>query len=157
MYQTGSMTTNRTIKGHLHLGGSVSWASDSWFQFRSWSQGHEMQPHVQLCARHGACLRFSLSPSALPTHTHHSYSLSKKKKKERTKERKRKLFKVNNHSHCCKRRNWKNKIYVHSRVLFWLNHCISICVKWCKIRKEPWRPTFLDMKRTRHIKFLKGS
>lgn len=56
----------------VHLGGSVNWASDSWFQLRSWSQGHGMEPRrkprtepsagllIEYC---GACLEFSLSLS----------------------------------------------------------------------------------------------
>ena len=40
----------------------VSSASDSWFQLRSWSQGCEMEPRVQLSTGHRICLG-SLSPS----------------------------------------------------------------------------------------------
>jgi len=36
------------------------WLSRTRCQFRSWSQGCEIKPHIRLCARHGACLRFSL-------------------------------------------------------------------------------------------------
>ena len=45
--------------------GWLSRLSASWFQLRSWSQGHEIEPHVRLCARRRACLRFSfpLSPT----------------------------------------------------------------------------------------------
>ena len=45
------------------LGGSVSWASDSWFWLRSQSQGCEIKPRVRLFTECGACLRFSLSLS----------------------------------------------------------------------------------------------
>ena len=38
----------------------VSLASDSWFQLRSWSQGHEIKPLIGLYAQWGICLRFSL-------------------------------------------------------------------------------------------------
>ena len=31
-----------------HLGGSVSWLSNSWSQLRSWSHGPELEPHIQL-------------------------------------------------------------------------------------------------------------
>ena len=48
------------------LGGSASWASDSWFWLMSWSQGHEMKPSIGLCAEHGVFLRFSPSPTAPP-------------------------------------------------------------------------------------------
>ena len=50
-----------------HLGGSVSEAPDSWFRLRSWSQGHEIHPQVQLHAEGGAYKRFFLShyPSPL--------------------------------------------------------------------------------------------
>ena len=40
-----------------HLSGSVSWASDFWLQLRSWSQGHEIEPHI--CWRFSPC---TLSP-----------------------------------------------------------------------------------------------
>ena len=68
----------------MHLGGSVGWASDSWFRLRSWSQGRGIKPHTGICAEYGTCLRFSLSlslslslsPSALFPH---SYSLPQKK------------------------------------------------------------------------------
>ena len=59
------------------LGVSVSWAYDSWFWLRSWSQGHEIEPWGRLCAEHGACLRFSFSPSVpLPCFCSLSLSLS---------------------------------------------------------------------------------
>ena len=44
-----------------HLGGSVSWASDSWFWLRSWSQYCGMESCVRLCSEQGACLGFPLS------------------------------------------------------------------------------------------------
>ena len=40
-----------------HLGGSVTWASNSWFSLRSWSQCHEVEP---LITQHETCLWFSL-------------------------------------------------------------------------------------------------
>ena len=47
-----------------HLGGSVGYASDSWFRLRSWSHGPWAQaPHQALHWQHGACLGFSLSLS----------------------------------------------------------------------------------------------
>lgn len=57
------------------LDGSVRWASDSWFQLRSWSQGGGIKPHVvgrgSMLSR--VCLRFSL-----PQLVHaHMCSLSK--------------------------------------------------------------------------------
>jgi len=39
----------------------VKHLSDSWFQVRSWSPGHEIKPCVGLCVGRGAWLRFSLS------------------------------------------------------------------------------------------------
>ena len=48
--------------------GWLNWFSiDSWFWLRSWSQGCEIKFPVRLCAQREACLRFSLSPSALLT------------------------------------------------------------------------------------------
>ena len=63
------------------LGGSVGWASDSWFWLKSWSQCCGIEPHVGLCTECGACLRFSLSscPSPRPVHAL-SVSISKIKK-----------------------------------------------------------------------------
>ena len=46
-----------------HLHGAVGWAYDSWFWLGSWSQGHEIKPHVGLCGQCRVCLRFSLSLS----------------------------------------------------------------------------------------------
>ena len=50
------------------LAGSVGTACDSWFWLRSWSLGPGIKPLIKpsagLWAEHGACLRFSLSPSA---------------------------------------------------------------------------------------------
>ena len=43
-----------------HLGGSVSWASNSWFQFRSWFQSCDIEPCVGLHVECGDCLGFSL-------------------------------------------------------------------------------------------------
>ena len=40
--------------------GCLGWAFDSWFWLSSWSQGHEIEPCIWLCAGHGACCRFSL-------------------------------------------------------------------------------------------------
>ena len=45
------------------LGGWIGWASESWFQLRSWSQGCGIEFRVGLCTDHGACLGFSLSLS----------------------------------------------------------------------------------------------
>ena len=48
------------------LGGSVSWASDSWFWLRSWSHSSWVQaPHWALCWQHRACLGSYLSPTSL--------------------------------------------------------------------------------------------
>ena len=46
-----------------HLGGSVGWVSNSWFQLRSWSQGCGIEPRIRQCTECGACLRFSPSLS----------------------------------------------------------------------------------------------
>ena len=43
-----------------HLGGSVGWLSDSWFQLRSWSHCCGIEPPIALYAEHRACLGFSL-------------------------------------------------------------------------------------------------
>ena len=43
---------------HGCLGGLVSWASDSWFWLRLWSQGYGIEPHIPLCAEHGATWDF---------------------------------------------------------------------------------------------------
>ena len=43
------------------LGGSVNWASDSWFQLRSWSQDPEFKACVRLHAGHGTYLKKSRS------------------------------------------------------------------------------------------------
>ena len=49
-----------------HLGGSVSWAFDSWLQLRLWFHSGEIEPHLELCSECGARLGFSLSaPSTL--------------------------------------------------------------------------------------------
>ena len=48
------------FRGTLKLTVSVSLASDSWFQLRSWSQGCGFKPCIQLPAQCGVCLRFSL-------------------------------------------------------------------------------------------------
>ena len=58
------------------LGGSVDWMSASCFQLRSWSHSGGIEPCVVLCAKRGACLRFSLSPSA-PLPCLHTPSVSK--------------------------------------------------------------------------------
>ena len=62
-------TSNYRVKNCTRecLGGSVRWASDSWFQFRLWTQDHGIEPCVQLHAECWACLRFpvSLCPSPL--------------------------------------------------------------------------------------------
>ena len=42
------------------LGGSVIWASDSWFWLRSWSGGHGI---IRLHIQHRVCLSLSLRPS----------------------------------------------------------------------------------------------
>ena len=51
------------------LGGSVGWASISWFQLRSWSQGHAIKPCKGLCAQWGIYFRLCLHPfpSATPS------------------------------------------------------------------------------------------
>ena len=45
--------------------------NDSWFQLRSWSQGHGIEPLIEplvrLCTECGACLRSSLSLSLCPS------------------------------------------------------------------------------------------
>ena len=66
-------TCNRLYPFKLYslwcLGGSFGWASDYWFQLRSWCQGRGIKPHVRLCTEHGVCLGSSpsLSCSALFT------------------------------------------------------------------------------------------
>ena len=46
------------------LGGSVSWASDSWCWLGSWSHGSwDQAPSQALCWQHEACLGFSFSLS----------------------------------------------------------------------------------------------
>ena len=53
------------------LGGSVGWASYSWFHLRSGSQGCGIQPcSGRLCTECGACLRFSLSLCLSPLLAH---------------------------------------------------------------------------------------
>lgn len=59
----------------------VSWVSDSWFRFRSWSQGCKIEPRVRLHAQPGVCWRFSLSLSLCPLPHSFSLSLSKKMNK----------------------------------------------------------------------------
>ena len=54
---------------------TVVWVFDSWFWLRSWSQGHEIEPHIRLCTPRGVCLRFFL-PLPLPSPYPHSYSFS---------------------------------------------------------------------------------
>ena len=61
-----------------HLGGSVSWASNSWLQLRSWSQGCGIEPCVGLWAEHGACLRFSLPLPLTPALSKITKKLNKK-------------------------------------------------------------------------------
>ena len=61
-----------SILSYMHslwwqLGGSVSWASDSWSWLRSWTQGGEIAPCIGLRAHWGVCLRFSLSLSLCPS------------------------------------------------------------------------------------------
>ena len=69
------------------LGGSVSWALDSWSWPWSWSQGPGMESGVRLQAQKDVCLRFSLSlPLPLPLPTVHSPSkISKSEKQNKTK------------------------------------------------------------------------
>lgn len=48
-----------------HLGGLISWGSDSWFLFTSWSQGHEIEfplPRGSMLSKESAW--YSPSPSA---------------------------------------------------------------------------------------------
>ena len=40
--------------------GSVSWASNSWFQLRRWSQNFEIKPYVRLHTQRRVCLKFFL-------------------------------------------------------------------------------------------------
>ena len=61
-----------------HLGGSVSWASDSWFQLISWSVRCEIEPRIWVWSL--------LKILSLPLHLPHPpcscfHSLSKKKKR----------------------------------------------------------------------------
>ena len=48
-----------------HLGGSVGYASNSWFRLRSWSQGCKMEPYTGLCVQCRIDLRYS---QPLPLH-----------------------------------------------------------------------------------------
>lgn len=48
-------------------GGSVSWASDSWFWLRLRSQDCEIEPCVKVSAQRRVCLGFSLSSSVSPS------------------------------------------------------------------------------------------
>ena len=48
-----------------HLGGSVDWASGSWFWLRSWSQGRGIEPSVRLHVECGACSLSFSCPSPL--------------------------------------------------------------------------------------------
>lgn len=64
------------MKGHL--GDSVTYVLNSWFQLRSCFQGYEIKPQVGLWTGHGAYLvRFSLSFSLCP-----SSSLKKRERME---------------------------------------------------------------------------
>ena len=60
------------LKVHFrgHLGGSVSWVSNSWFRLKSWSQSHVIKSCIWLCTEYGGCLGFFLSPSAPLPHSH---------------------------------------------------------------------------------------
>ena len=60
------------------LGGSVSWASNSWFQLRPWSWGCGMELCVRVChAERGACLGFPFSlPLPISRTCQRAYSLS---------------------------------------------------------------------------------
>ena len=83
LYIIGEVTsykkvTLRTIILWGCLGSSVSWGFNSWFQLRLWSLGGGIQPCVGLCAEHGGCLGFSLSPS-VPFPCLHACSLSQNK------------------------------------------------------------------------------
>ena len=75
---------NSNFKSTVGVPGWLSWLSDSRFQLRSWSCGREIELH----ARHGGCLRFSLSLSLCPSLLARSLSLSKKKTKTKTKKTK---------------------------------------------------------------------
>ena len=68
-----------------HLGGSVGWASNSWFQIRSWSWGHETELSIWLHIQLGVCLRFNLSLSlcsSLHFLSNINKQIFKKKKKQ---------------------------------------------------------------------------
>lgn len=56
-----------------HLGGTVPYASNCWFQFSMWSQSRKIQPRISLHAQWGACLR-------CPLHLSPPLCLSKKNK-----------------------------------------------------------------------------
>ena len=83
----------QSLKEEGHLSGSVGWASDSWFQLRSWSQGRGIEPRIGLHTECRACLSFSLSfPLSLPpTHTL-SLSLSLKWREKSLKEEREQLL-----------------------------------------------------------------
>ena len=53
------------LNQHLwgHLGGWVGWASDSWFQLRSWSQGHPTLGAESAWDSLSLCLPLPLSPT----------------------------------------------------------------------------------------------
>ena len=68
------------------LGGSVGWASNSWFPLRSWSQGCEIEPRDELGSQIRVCLRVSLFNSLCPSPC--SFSLSKIIKKSFQKKKK---------------------------------------------------------------------
>ena len=51
-----------------HLGGSVGWATNSWFWLRSWSQDCEIKPHICL-ALHSAGNLLEILSLPLPLHS----------------------------------------------------------------------------------------
>lgn len=50
-------------------GGLSKLSTELWVWLRSQSYSHETEPHIRLCAEHGAYLRFSLSPPPSDTPT----------------------------------------------------------------------------------------
>lgn len=56
---------NKSYNLQGHLGGSVNWTSDSHFQLRLCSQGHETESHIRLLTEWGVCFPY-LSTSVPP-------------------------------------------------------------------------------------------